>query len=32
LLECGFGWCPANPIHYELIQGMSGGTSGAGAS
>jgi len=21
LLECGFGWCPANPVHYELIQG-----------
>jgi disulfide bond formation protein DsbB len=31
LLECGFGWCPANPVHYELIQGMSGG-SGASAS
>jgi disulfide bond formation protein DsbB len=27
-LECGFGWCPANPVHYELI----GGTGGASAS
>jgi disulfide bond formation protein DsbB len=21
LLECGFAWCPANPVRYELIQG-----------
>jgi disulfide bond formation protein DsbB len=20
-LECGFDWCPANPVRYELIQG-----------
>jgi len=19
LLECGFAWCPANPVHYELL-------------
>jgi disulfide bond formation protein DsbB len=19
LLECGFAWCPADPVHYELV-------------
>jgi len=23
LLQCGFASCPANPVHYELIQGTS---------
>jgi disulfide bond formation protein DsbB len=25
LLECGIGWCPANPVHYELIQAIGAG-------
>jgi hypothetical protein len=22
LFECGFAWCPADPVRYELIEGL----------